>query len=288
MEESWLDMALASSQLRFFADYIQKELGIIYSDHNFFQLEKRLVEISKNLGLPNEEALFAKAQEGIHGSLKQLLLDVATNNETSFFRDPKAFHAIEKRIIPAIRSSNPDLKVIRIWSAASSFGQEPYSLAILLSEMAAKDPRMPRFEIVATDVSDNALARAKAAKYSQLEAQRGLPAPLLVKYFTKSNDDYWTLKPELRVSVQFRKQNLLDSFAALGDFELILCRNVLIYQRDEKKAEIVRNIARRLTRGGFLLLGAAESLLGISVEFEQVCGEGAIYFQKKEALARAS
>jgi chemotaxis protein methyltransferase CheR len=274
-------MSVSVSQLKFFADYIQKELGIVYSSENYFQLEKRLAEICKGLNVANEDVLFQNAQKGIDGFFKQLLLDVATNNETSFFRDPKAFSAIEHQIIPAIRNKNPNYSVIRVWCAASSFGQEPYSLAILINEMTLRDPKSPRFEIVATDISEKALSRAKEAKYSQLEVQRGMPAPLLVKYFNKSADDYWTLKPEIRISVQFKRQNLLESFASLGEFDLILCRNVLIYQKEDKKKEIIDRMSRHITKDGFLLLGAAESLLGVSDKFNQICRDGAVFFQKK-------
>lgn len=273
-------MSLSSSQLKFFADYIQKELGIVYSSQNFFQLEKRMIEIAKSLSLPSEDVLYQNAQKGIAGLMKQLILDTATNNETLFFRDPKAFQAIENHIIPGIRSTNPDLKVIRIWCAASSFGQEPYSLAMMIKEMSLKDSRMPRVEIVATDISEKALTRAKSGMYSQLEVQRGLPAPLLVKYFTKSDDDYWTIKSDVRISVQFKKQNLVEPFSSLGDFDFILCRNVLIYQSDEMKKTIVDQMAQRLTKGGYFLMGAAESLFGVSDRFEQLCKDGAVFFKK--------
>lgn len=276
-------MALNSQQLKFFADFIQKELGIVYSHENYFQLEKRILEISKQLQLPSEEALYDKAQSGISGHFRQLLLDVATNNETSFFRDPKIFRAIENHVIPDIVQKFPKLSVIRIWCAASSFGQEPYSLAMLLAEMKVKNPRLPRFEIVATDISQAALNRAKEGKYSQLEVQRGLPAALLAKYFTKSKDDMWTVKPEIRISVQFKTQNLLDPLNGLGQFEIVLCRNVLIYQTESKKKEIIGEVTKRISGQGALILGAAESLLGLSDKFDQVLKEGAVFFSRKAA-----
>lgn len=279
-------MSLSTAQLKLFADFIQKELGIVYSSENYFQLEKRLVEISRQLNMSSVEDVFTKAQNGISGFFKQMLLDVTTNNETSFFRDPKAFKVIENHVIPGVRNAFPHLKVIRIWSAASSFGQEPYSLAMMLHEMSQRDPKLPRFEIVATDISQAALTRAREGKFTQLEVQRGLPAQMLVKHFSKSSDNHWLLKPEIRVAVQFRVQNLLESFGALGDFEVVLCRNVLIYQTDSKKKEIVDNIARRIQPGGFLLLGAAESLLGVSNQFDQVCRDGAVYFQRKGATSK--
>lgn len=269
------------SQLKYFADLIQKEIGIIYSDATFFQLEKRLIDIAKVLNLADVGELYALAQRGLGGTAKQVLLDVATNNETSFYRDPKAFRLIENHIIPHLVAVNPGVPVLRIWCAASSFGQEPYSLAILLREMAEKNVSLPRMEILATDISEAALARAKEAKYTQLEVQRGLSAVSLVKYFTKSSDDYWTLNNEIRMSVQFRKQNLLDSFSDLGTFDFILCRNVLIYQSDVKKKEIVAQMTSHLSRQGAFLLGAAESLLGVSSEYDQVSQDGAIFYRKK-------
>ena len=171
---------LQEHQLQFFAAYIKKELGIIYDKSNFFQLAVRITEISKALGFENEEKFHLAAQQGISGHMKQILLDTATNNETSFFRDPKIFTAIEKHVVTALRAQNAGMRLIRVWSAASSFGQEPYSLAMCFAEMASKDPGMPRVEIQTTDASERALLRSKEGRYSQLEVQRGMPAAMLV------------------------------------------------------------------------------------------------------------
>jgi len=274
-------MELDHNQLKFFADYIKKELGIIYTAENYFQLEKRLFDISKQLGIADIKSMYTKAQGGISGHFKQLLLDLATNNETSFFRDPKIFKAIENYIIPQICEKFPRLPLIRIWCAASSFGQEPYSLAILLHEMTLKNPKLPRFEIIATDISQAALIRARQGRYTQLEVQRGLPAQMLVKYFSKSQDDMWTLNSDIKITVQFKAQNLLEPLFHMGSCELVLCRNVLIYQSEAKKKEIVEEISKRIPVNGFLVLGAAESLLGVSDKFEQTLKEGAIFFQRK-------
>lgn len=274
-------MALNTAQLQFFAQFVQKELGIIYGPENYFQLEKRLLDIVKQMGFANDEELVRKAEAGITGHFRQLLLDVATNNETSFFRDPKMYKALENYVFPALRETFSTSFLLRMWCAASSFGQEPYSLAILLSEIALKDPSFPRFDLMATDISQAALTRAKEGRYTQLEVQRGLPALLLAKYFTKSDEDIWTLKAEIRANVRFKTQNLLESFDALGTFELIFCRNVLIYQTEEKKREIVERIAGRLSPGGFLILGAAESLHGISDRFDQSVVDGTILFRRR-------
>lgn len=272
---------MSPNDLRFFADYIHKELGIVYQQENYFQLEKRLTEVIRVMGLKDEDALVQKARMGMDGTLKQVMLDLATNNETSFFRDAKIFAAIEKHIVPKI-IANPEFKgSIRIWCAAASFGQEPYSLAMTLAEMRKKNPAFPRFEIIATDISENALKRCKAANYTQMEVQRGLAPELLSRYFTPAADGTFNVSAEIKNHVSFKKQNLLDSFASLGNFDLVLCRNVLIYQKDESKKEIIRRLAATMNAKSFLFLGAAESLMGLSNDFDQHFDDGTIYFQKK-------
>lgn len=271
---------MTQADLKFFADFIHKELGITYSIENYFQLEKRLNEVMRLLGL-KEDPFVAKARSDMDLRMRQLVLDMATNNETSFFRDPKIFIALENSIVPVISENKSD--VVRIWCAASSFGQEPYSLAMLLNEMRRKRPAMPRFEIVATDISDNALARTKAAKYTALETARGLPSDYLSRYFTASGDGDHTVVADLRSMVQVKKQNLLETFIPLGSFDLVLCRNVLIYQKDESKREIITRIAQAMNPRGFLVLGAAESLMGLSNDFDQLFKDGTIFFQKKAA-----
>jgi len=272
---------LAPAQLRIFSEFIQKETGIVYTESNSYQLLSRLEQISKALNLKNLQELYELAAKGIDGHLKQILLDLATNHETSFFRDPKIFSTIEKHILPEIRTQSPHLKLVRIWSAASSFGQEPYTLAMLINELLQRVPTHPRAEIVATDIAAKALARAKEGKFTQLEVQRGLPAPLLIKYFTKTEDEHWQIRSEIKLMAQFRLQNLLDSLVQLGSFELVLCRNVLIYQNEERKKDILKRIHDRISSRGFLILGASESLIGLSDQFTQRFENGTVFYQRK-------
>ena len=216
-------MALNEIKLKFFADYIEKELGIVYSPQVYFQLDQRIDKIAQYLGVPSSEDVYAKAQKvGITGDFKQFLLDTATNNETSFFRDPKIFQAIETRVLPALAAQPGKSFNYRIWCAAASFGQEPYSVAMLVYEFLKKNPGHPRIEIIATDIADHALARCKAARYSQLEIQRGLSIHRMMEYFTKVDNDQWQLKPEISSLVEFKKQNLLEPFNSLGTFNIIL------------------------------------------------------------------
>lgn len=275
-------MALSPGQLDFFAEFIKKESGIVYEKSNHYQLEQRLEKIADQLSLKDSTELFLKAsREGIVGDFKMLLLDQATNNETSFFRDPKIYNAFEKHILPKICEDHPKALLYRIWSCATSFGQEPYSLAMLVTDFANARPGIPRFEIQGTDYSETAVKRTKEGRYSQLEVQRGLPTPLLVKHFTKSEDNYWTLSPAIRSMVSVKKYNLLDSFAGMGLFHVIFCRYVLIYQDVEKKKDIIQRIVKQLAPKGFLVLGASESALGLSSELDQVLFDGVVFYQKK-------
>lgn len=272
--------------LRFFAKYIEKEIGIVYSTHNNFQLVNRLEEISKFMSVNNLEELYQLAQKGINGSFKQLLLDIATNNETSFFRDPKVFRAIEC-LIQQRRNESPN-QPVRIWSAASSTGQEALSVSMIISELnLGKNPPL-QYSILASDVCERALQRARQCVYSQLEVQRGLPIQMLVKYFRKDPQDRWLAVPELKSHIQYRKINLNDFAMPTEKFDFILCRNVLIYQSVENKVRVIESISSHLNEGGYLFLGAGESMLGVSSLYEQVSLEGAILYKKKLPQMRAA
>lgn len=267
--------------LKFFANYIQSELGIIYTDTNFFQLEHRLKDISVQLGYVDVEAFYQIAKSGIAGMTRSLLLDLATNNETSFFRDPAIYKALSEHVIPEILSRGPKV-TLDIWSAASSSGQEPYSIAMELSELSKKNANLPMYKLLATDVSDTILKRAQNGQYSQLEVQRGLPAKLMVQYFDKVEDDQWKVKPSLQKDINFKKLNLLHEWGDIGTFDVVFIRNVLIYQNVENKKKVIAKVLERLRPGGHLFLGAAESLFGISDQFTQLSLGSAIVYKKKD------
>lgn len=270
--------------LKFFADYVQSQLGIIYQEANYFQLEHRLKDIAYQLGLKDINELFQKAKnEGFQGALKNLLLDLATNNETSFFRDAAIFRALSKYIIPQVILDGTFKSSLNIWSAACSAGQEVYSIAMEYEEAQKANPTWPRHDILATDVSDTILKRAESGIYSQLEVQRGLPARMLIQYFDKEGDASWRVKPSLQRHIHFKKLNLLDKWSHLGPFDIIFCRNVLIYQSVENKKNVIDRMHELLNPRGFLVLGAAESLFGISQDFDQVSEESAVFYRKKRA-----
>src|SRR5262249_29329860 len=202
------------------------------------------------------------------GGADRLIADVVeamTTNETFFFRDRIPFDHLRDTILPALLPARANRKSLRIWSAASSTGQEPYSIAMCLKEKAAQLAGW-RIEIVATDLSQEVLEKSKAGIYSQFEVQRGLPIQLLVKYFTQTGE-LWQINADIRGMIQHRQLNLLQDFSGLGRFDVIFCRNVLIYFDQETKTGIFERLAKVLEPDGTLMLGAAESVVGITDAF---------------------
>lgn len=256
--------------LVFFSKFIETDLGIVFSEFNDFQLERRLEEISKKRGLKSVAELYAHARLNFDSELKKLVRDAATNNETYFFRDPKAFEALKSTLLPLIfERAREEKRRPRIWSMACSYGQEPYSIAFLCKELvSAKSSRWLDPEIVATDIATHALAKGSSATYTQSEIDRGLPSNYLNRFFDKVGVEYQVNK-EIRSLIRFQSLNLLsDSFMLYGKFDLILCRNVLIYQSVENKKAVVHKIKAALNPAGYLVLGAGETLIGISEELK--------------------
>jgi chemotaxis protein methyltransferase CheR len=281
-------MALMVEQLKFFADFIEQKLGIIYGRDNYYQLEKRLIDIAGLLNFSSPEELWQAAQSGINGQMKALLLDLATNNETSFFRDAALFKGIEDRILSEPRFAGDNPQPLRIWCCATSTGQEVYSLAMILNGWQRQNPRR-KFSFLATDYSLRVLKQAEEGHYSQLEVDRGLTPTQLSRYFHQdttsavggSLQTTWIANDELKKDITFRQQNLLDDFGGIGPFDMVLCRNVLIYQNIENKRKIIAEIGRRLAPDGYFILGAAESLMGLSEDFDLVQIDKAVVYRKK-------
>lgn len=267
-----------SEELKFFADYIEKELGIIYDERNAFQLENRLNEIRKVLDFPSITDVYQKAKTGgLIGHFKQLVLDIATNNETQFFRDKNVFNYLETILLPELLKN--DKETLKIWSLACSYGQEPYSLAFMIDKLNTKGKKV---EILATDIADRVLEKASEGRFSQLEVQRGLPITMLTKYFQKGEDNFWFVVDEIKSKVKFQKFNLLDMSGVFGKFDLILCRNVLIYQNSDRKKEILQNLCEYMHKDSHLLLGASESLIGIDINLKQNLVDKVVTYMLKE------
>lgn len=282
--------ALNSDILKFFADLIEKESGIQYNSVNSHLLENRLNELAKVMGFGSVDEFWNDVKgRGLRANEREMVLDLATNNETSFFRDPEIFEFFKNEFIVKFTKAEQHIK---IWCAATSTGQEPYTLAMCLSQL--KDAGIQRrYDLLATDISERVLEQAKKGIYSQLEVQRGLSAQLLVRYFTQvvlenSAQEKFKIKPDLQQHIMFRRQNLLDPWPQNARYDIIFCRNVLIYQNLENKKRIIARFAKTLAPGGFLVLGGAESLLGLSGEFEmQLFGKACVY-KLKESLKESA
>ncbi|MGH6716651.1 MAG: CheR family methyltransferase [Bradyrhizobium sp.] len=250
-------------------DYLRKLLkersGFDLSADKQYLVESRLAPLARRTGLSGIGELVQKMK----GGSEVLITDVVeamTTNETFFFRDKIPFDHLREMVLPAMLQARSNRKSLRIWSAASSTGQEPYSIAMCLKEKASLFAGW-RVEIVATDLSQEVLEKSRAGIYSQFEVQRGLPIQLLVKYFTQMGE-LWQLSADIRGMVQHRQLNLLQDFSNLGRFDVIFCRNVLIYFDQDMKAAIFERMARAIEPDGILMLGAAESVVGISDAFK--------------------
>lgn len=263
------------------AKFIEDELGIVYSEQNFYQLQGRIEEISNIIGVQDLKKLGEMFRSGGLVQYEQLLLDLSTNNETSFFRDQRIFDRLEQIFTDAIKSSTSLPKPLRIWSAACSSGQEPVSLAILLFELGKKLNVKIDFSIISSDISESILLKAKQGSYSNLEVSRGLSEYYLLKYFKRNDLGKWELNQEIRDHLFYQKINLINDYPFEDQFHLILCRNVLIYQNIASKKEILRKITNKLIPGGYLVLGSGESLIGLSTDYEQMALDNAIIYRKK-------
>lgn len=244
------------------------------ADKHFF-LESRLLPLARQAGLSSVGDLVLALKTGRDATLMAAVVEAMTTSESFFFRDKTPFDHFRRLIMPALLAARRQSRSIRIWCAASASGQEPYSIAICLSEMASVIANW-RIEILATDLSGAVLDRARQGLYSQFEVQRGLPIKLLVKYFTRVGE-LWQIAPELRAMVKYSRFNLLADFASLGTFDVILCRNVLIYFDQDTKSDVLRRLAETLSSDGYLVLGAAETAIGLCDRFEVMCDKPGLY-----------
>jgi chemotaxis protein methyltransferase CheR len=243
---------------------VQRQSGITMGADKDYLVAARLEPLLPQLGLRDMTSLAEKLTRGPDTRTATLVTDALTTNETLWFRDARPFELLRDVVIPDMLRQRSVERELRFWSAACSTGQEPYSLAILLAEDAARLAGW-RCRIFGTDLSSAAIARAREARYSQFEVQRGLSAHRLVRHFDADGDG-WRLKPALRAQVELREANLL-SLPLLGPFDVVLCRNVLIYFDVANKKTVLEAIAARMRPGGWLLLGAAETVIGITTAF---------------------
>ena len=262
------------------ASLLKARSGLILGSDKGYLIESRLAPIARKEGLPSVAHLLTALRMKRDERVIWAVVDALTTNETFFFRDKTPFDQFKDDVLPALASSRSDLK---IWCAACSTGQEPYSLAMVMDDLKGKYGAM-RVDILASDISERCLEKAQAGLYTQFEVQRGLPIQMMVKNFEKV-DEMWRVKPHLKQNIRWKKLNLMDDLRHNGRFDVIYCRNVLIYFDMDTKKRILEQMAAMMPDDGFLFLGAAETVLGITDAFKPAPGKRGLY-QKNPAFAR--
>jgi chemotaxis protein methyltransferase CheR len=248
----------------FLRKLLKERSGLDLSADKQYLVESRLIPLARKAGLPGLPELVLKLK-GSAEALTAEVVEAMTTNETFFFRDKVPFDHLKATILPELLQARAGRRSLRIWCAASSTGQEPYSIAMCLKEFGAALTGW-RVEIIATDLSQGVLEKSRAGLFSQFEVQRGLPIQLLVRHFAQIGE-LWQLNADIRAMVQFRQLNLLQDFSHLGVFDVIFCRNVLIYFDQDTKTNVFGRLAKMIEPDGFLMLGAAETVVGLTEAF---------------------
>ena len=265
---------------KFFADLIYEKSGMLYQEKDYYRLETRLTDMMKLFDVESPEALHTLFKGTITPDMNAVLLNVSTNNETYFLRDVKPFNALTLSVIPEMIKQYDSGK-FKIWSCASSTGQEAFSILMTV------DSKLPpaffaRLQVDGSDISAQALQKAKDGVYNGLDVQRGLPINLLMKYFEQLPDGNWKVVDKLQNKADFKEFNLLNGTYPKNYYHIIFCRNVLIYQDKENKNKILNNIYEALMPGGYMFMGSGESLIGMDTKFERSTHEGMTVYKKPE------
>ena len=266
---------MKADDFNMFQSLLKQRSGLVLSRDKAYLLESRLMPVARKWSLRGLDELAQAVRSKKDERLLKDITEAMTTNESSFFRDTKPYDQFRTLTLPTLLKNRASTRKIRIWSAACSSGQEPYSLAMVLKEEGAKLAGW-NIEIVATDISSEILAKAKAGVYTQFEVQRGLPITHLVKYF-RQRGDKWELTPDIRSMVSFREFNLLGDLRPLGQFDVVFCRNVLIYFDQPTKTRVLEGTSRLLGTDGVLFLGGAETVLGITDKFKPLDGQRGVY-----------
>jgi chemotaxis protein methyltransferase CheR len=270
--------SITSDGFNYVRDLVHGQSAIVLEPGKEYLVESRLEPVARQGGFDSVQAMVDAMRSSHSGPLHRSAVEAMTNNETLFFRDPRVFSMLKSHILPTLTARPSPDRTLNIWSAACSTGQEPYSLAMMLRD--APSCVGWKINLLASDFSTEALARARAGRYTQFEMNRGLPAPMLVKYF-KQHRAAWEISPQLQQAIQFEEINLTRPWPALPAMDLVVLRNVLIYFDAEARRRILGKVARVLGPGGYLVLGASESTMHLDSGFESVSFDGATCFRVK-------
>lgn len=276
--------ALDINEFELLRNYIESCSGIHLDETKAYLIQNRLESLMTDQGCNSFSSLYFKATTDPTRSLQDKIIDAMTTNETLWFRDVSPYNVLQNKLLPHLGSliEHGKKTKIRIWSAACSSGQEPYSIAMIFQEFirSKRELRPEHIEIIATDISQTVLTQAQNGNYDSLTMSRGLSADMKNRYFT-NDGKIWKIKDEIKKMVSFRKLNLQSDFRSLGSMDIIFCRNVLIYFSDNFKREILAKIANMLQPSGILFVGASESVSNYNTEFEMMSFEKGLYYQAK-------
>jgi len=274
---------LSKEQYDSFRDFLEKSCGIVLGDNKHYLVTSRLNRLTHEFSFDSLNAMLDALKHQKDNRLKQRIIDAMTTNETSWFRDIYPFELLRENLIPEIVKNKPSR--VRVWSAASSTGQEAYSISMTLSELQMKSPGLlsAPVEIVGTDISNTVLNIARQAEYDGLSISRGISEERKKMFFKEVDGDRWQLNDKIKSIVRFSELNLLQNYALLGKFDLIFCRNVLIYFSSELKSDILQRMAKALNPGGYIILGGSESPTGYCRDFEMIrFPKGVVYRLRSE------
>jgi chemotaxis protein methyltransferase CheR len=273
-------MTLSAADFAFVSALVRREAAIVLAPGKEYLVEARLIPVARQVGAASVADFLANLQRRPNQADQRRIIDALTTNETSWFRDREPFAALSDVVLPELVRRGSANRKVRIWSAASSSGQEAYSLAITLEENL---PPGWTYEIMGSDISTEMIKRAEAAEYSQVEVNRGLPATQLVQYFERAGA-HWRIAPQLRRNVSFKLMNLTAPLPSMSPFDVIFLRNVLIYFDVATKKSVLRNVARLLRPDGWLFLGAAETTIGIDDNYERVAAGRTSAYRVRSAV----
>jgi len=273
-------MTLSAADFAFVSALVRREAAIVLAPGKEYLVEARLIPVARQVGAGSVGEFLANLQRRPNPADQRRIIDALTTNETSWFRDREPFSALTDVVLPELVRTRGTNRNLRLWSAASSSGQEAYSLAITLQENL---PSGWAYEIMGSDISTEMIKRAEAAEYSQVEVNRGLPAAQLVQYFERAGA-HWRITPALRRNVSFKLMNLTAPLPSMPPFDVIFLRNVLIYFDVATKKSVLRNVARLLRPDGWLFLGAAETTIGIDDNYERVAAGRTSAYRVRSAV----
>lgn len=268
---------MSAADFDYIRNVVREQAAIVLEVGKEYLVESRLLTLARKEGLITVSSLVTQLRAAPGGPMLRKVVDAMTTNETSFFRDLHPFETLRKSLIPSAMERRKTDRQLNIWCGAASTGQEPYSIMMLIHEHF-QELLGWNFRFVATDLSSDVLARAKAGRFSQLEVNRGLPAPLLVKHFMRHGVE-WEIREDIRKRVEFRELNLIREWPVMPSMDIVFLRNVLIYFDADTKRQILGRIRRLLRPGGCLVLGGAETTLGLDDNYERVVVDRTTYYR---------